>query len=43
MSEKVHFLQLCADLSRKPKSVTSVYIYASKSSHYTLSENDNRF
>ena len=40
LSKKVHFLQSCADLSKKPKSVKAIYIYASESSHYTLSEND---
>ena len=39
LSEKVHFLQFCADLSKKSKSVKAIYIYASESSHYTLSEN----
>ena len=37
LSKKVHFLQFCADLSKK--SVELIYIYASESSHYTLSEN----
>ena len=37
-SRKVHFLQPCADLSKKSKSVEVIYIYASESSHYTLSE-----
>ena len=37
--KKGHFLQYCADLSKKSKSVKSIYIYASESSHYTLSEN----
>ena len=36
----MHVLQFCADLSKKPKSVKEIYIYASRSSHYTLSEND---
>ena len=39
LSKKVHFLQLCAELSKKPKSVKAIYMYASGSSHYTLSEN----
>ena len=39
LSKKVHFLQFCADLSKKCKSVEAIYIYASESSHYTLSEN----
>ena len=38
--QKSEFLQFCADLSKKPKSVKAVYIYASESSHYTLSENN---
>ena len=40
LSKKVHFLQFCADLSKKSKSVKAIYIYASESSYYTLSEND---
>ena len=39
LSKKVQFLQFCADLSKKSKSVKAIYIYASESSHYTLSEN----
>ena len=39
MSKKVHFLQFCAVLSKKPESVKTTCIYASESSHYTLSEN----
>ena len=35
-SSKVYFLQFCADLSKKPKSVKVIYIYASESSHYFL-------
>ena len=33
------FLQFCAELSKKSKSVKASYIYSSKSSHYTISEN----
>ena len=40
LSKKVHFLQFCADLSQKPKSVKAIYIYESESSYYSLSEND---
>ena len=40
LSKKVHFLQFCADLRKKPESVKAIYIYASESSHYTLSQND---
>ena len=39
LSEIVYFLQFCADLSKKYKSVTTIPIYASETSHYTLSEN----
>ena len=39
LSKKVDFLQFCADLSKQCKSVKAIYIYASESSHYTLSEN----
>ena len=39
LSKKVHFLQFCADLSKKSKSVEAIYIYASESSHYSLLEN----
>ena len=40
LSKKVHFLQFCADLSKKFKSVKAIFINASESSHNTLSEND---
>ena len=33
-------LQFFADLSKKPKSVKNIYLYASKSSHYTHSEKE---
>ena len=39
LSKKVYFMQFCADVSEKSKSVKAFAIYASKSSHYTLSEN----
>ena len=39
LSKKVHFLQFCADLSKKCKSIKDIYIYASERSRYTLSEN----
>ena len=38
--EKSVFLQFCTDPSKKPNSITAIYIYASESSYYTLSEND---
>ena len=40
LSKKVHFLQFCADLGKKPKFVQAIYIYAPEISHYTLLEND---
>ena len=39
LSKKVHFLQICADFSKKSKFVKAIYIYASESSHFSLSEN----
>ena len=39
LSKKGIFLQFCANLSEKSKSFKAIYIYASESSHYTLSEN----
>ena len=40
LPKKLYFLEFCADLSKKSKSVKAFYIYASESFHYTLSEND---
>ena len=37
--QKSAFLLFGADLSKKPKSIKAISIYASESSHYTLSEN----
>ena len=39
LSKKVHFLQFCADRSKKSKSNKTIYIYASERSQYALSEN----
>ena len=39
LSKKVHFFQFCADFCKKCKSINAIYIDASESSHYTLSEN----
>ena len=39
LSKKVHFLQFCADLSKKSKSIKEIYIYASERSRYALSIN----
>ena len=38
-SKKVHFLQFCADLKKKSKSIKAIYIYAPERSCYALSEN----
>ena len=37
--KKVHFLQFCADLSKKSKYIKAIYIYASEWSCYPLSKN----
>ena len=39
LSKKVYFLQFCADLSKKPKSIKATYIYLSERSRYVLSKN----
>ena len=39
LSKKVHFLQFCADLSKKSKSIKAIYIYTFERSPNTLSEN----
>ena len=39
LSKKVLFLLFCSDLSKKPKSVKAIYLYASESSRYVISEN----
>ena len=36
----VHFLQVCADLSKKSKSIKTMYLYPSERPHYALSENN---
>ena len=38
-SKNVHFLQFCAVLSKKSKSIKAIYIYACERSRYALSEN----
>ena len=42
LSKKVHFMQfvLTSATNLRPKSTKAIYIYASESSHHTLSEND---
>ena len=37
LSKKVHFLEYCAELSKKSKFVKAIYIYASQRSRYALS------
>ena len=39
LSKTAYFLRFCADLSKKSNSVKAIYIYASESSRYALSEN----
>ena len=39
LTKKVYFIQYCADLSKKSKSLEVISIYASESSHHTVSEN----
>ena len=34
LSKKVHFLQFCADRSKKSESMKAIYIYASERSRY---------
>ena len=34
-----HLLQICADLSKKPKPIKAIYLYASERTHHVLSEN----
>ena len=36
LSKKVYFFQFCANLSKKPKSIKVIYIYAPGSSHCTV-------
>ena len=35
----VHFLQICADLSKKPRYIKAIYFYPSEGPHHSLSEN----
>ena len=39
LSKKVHFLQFCANRSKKSKTIKAIYIYPSERSRYALSEN----
>ena len=39
LSKKGHFLQFCADLCKKSKSIKAIYIYVSNRPHYALWEN----
>ena len=38
-SKNLHFMQFCADLSKKRKSLKAISKYASQQSHHTLSGN----
>ena len=35
----VHYLQICADLSKKSKSIKATYLCPSERTHHALSEN----
>ena len=39
LSKKMHFLQFCAEPSKKSKSIKAIYTYAAESSLSTLSKN----
>ena len=43
LSKKVHFLQFCAALSKKSKSIKAIDIYASERSRYAFSKADIGF
>ena len=34
----VHFLQICADVSKKSKSIKAIYLHPSERPHHALSE-----
>ena len=40
LPQKVHFLQICADISKKSKSIKAIYFYPSERPHHALSENN---
>ena len=35
----VYYLQICADLSKKPKCIKGIHLYPSERAHHALSEN----
>ena len=39
LTKIVYFLQFFADISKKPKTVKAIYVYASESSRFALLEN----
>ena len=39
LPEIVHFLQICADHSKKPKYIKVIYFYSSERPHHAVSEN----
>ena len=41
LSEELQYLQFCAHLNQKHKSVKTIYIYASESSYYSLTDYDH--
>ena len=38
LSNSAFFLQICADLSKKPKSIKAIYFYPSERPHHALSK-----
>ena len=39
LSKIVHFLQICADLSKESKSIKVIFLYPSERPYHALSEN----
>ena len=36
----VHFLEICADLGKRSKSIKAIYLYSSERPHHALLENN---
>ena len=39
LPKTVHFLQICADITKKYKSIKAIYLYLSERPHHALSKN----
>ena len=39
LPKEVHLWQICADLSKKSKSIKNIYLYPSERLHHAISEN----